>query len=235
MKNTIGCVGHEEGTAACQADRFQRLAHDLRQPLSSIECIGFYLDLVLGVMEPELHAQCETLRRLVQQAHWMLEDTALALSCEGAECGAVPLAPLFERLNEQAVQRDSGPLDLRLAGEPVVWAPLRTAGRFCEHALSFVRLVTSTAAPGVFAATVGEEVRLEISVAAEGDLTELLQMLEPPRGAGLQAFLEAAGGAMAARADGQRLTLSFCLPRGEPALRAKAASGAGNGASRAAD
>lgn len=215
MKNTIGCAKHEEGTAAGQAVEFQRLAHELRQPLSSIECIGYYLDLVLGEQAPELHAQCETLRRLVQQAHWLLEDASLALSLHGAVCRPVSLSRLFTRLGAEMAHQDQRCLDLRIEGDAVVLAPLETAASFCGHALSFFHTVALAADPITVTAAIDGDLRLEIGAEVAGDVDELLRMVEPPRGGGLRAFVEAADGAMAARSNGRRLTLTFWLPRGE--------------------
>lgn len=45
------------------------LVHDLRQPLSSIEAIAFYLELRLSSSHPELRHYVRKLRDLVEEAN----------------------------------------------------------------------------------------------------------------------------------------------------------------------
>jgi hypothetical protein len=59
------------------------LAHDLRQPLSTIESIAYYLQIALPNLEPRVEEQLKRLRELVEQSGSMLTD-ALTLEA-GAE------------------------------------------------------------------------------------------------------------------------------------------------------
>ncbi len=215
MKNTTELARDERMDSDRQSRLIRRLAHDLRQPLSNIECIGYYLDMVMGDREPELHRQCETLRRMVQQAHWMLEDASLEVSVQNAACGPVSLAEVFDKLDAEMALHDQRSLELRLEGSVIVTAPAAEAAVFCGHVLSFLRNVGQAVDPIRVTAMVGDNVTLEISAEVPGETDELLQMVGPGQGGGLHAFVEAAGGAMRARVNGRRLTLSFWLRRGE--------------------
>ena len=217
MKNTTECARAESAANAWQVQLIRRLAHDLRQPLSSIECIAYYLDMVLGDHEPELQAQCETLRRMVQQAHWMLEDASLAVSVQGAGSGPVSLYQVFTKLGAEMALHEERSLELRMEPEVMVMAPVAAAASFSGHALSFFRNVARAEDPIQVTVAAGDVVTVEISAEVLGEPRELLHMVEPAEGSGLHAFVEAAGGEMAASVMGRRLTLSFRLPVAEKA------------------
>src|SRR5258708_8339766 len=57
----------------------RHLAHELRQPLSTIESTAFYLGMILPETESRARQQVDKLQRLVQQVNAILSDT-LALS-----------------------------------------------------------------------------------------------------------------------------------------------------------
>ncbi len=52
----------------------RHLAHELRQPLSTIEAIAYYLEMVLPDDDAKTRPQIEQLREAIQQADWILSD-----------------------------------------------------------------------------------------------------------------------------------------------------------------
>src|SRR5580693_6056224 len=50
------------------------IAHDLRQPLSTIEAIAYYLTLVLPRDDQKTHEQLDRLQHLVEQSNWILSN-----------------------------------------------------------------------------------------------------------------------------------------------------------------
>jgi signal transduction histidine kinase len=69
------CSAPSEGDALSEARAIVRhLAHELRQPLSTIESIAYYLDMVLPQHDKKSRRQVEKLQRVVQQADWILSD-----------------------------------------------------------------------------------------------------------------------------------------------------------------
>ncbi|MFX9031495.1 hypothetical protein ABTN13_20425, partial [Acinetobacter baumannii] len=52
----------------------RQIAHELRQPLSTIESIAYYLDLILPRDEPRARQQVERLQRLVEQSNWIVAN-----------------------------------------------------------------------------------------------------------------------------------------------------------------
>ena len=55
-----------------QADALATVVHDVRQPLSSIETIAFYLSMVLPPGDAKIQAQLVRIRELVQESNEIL-------------------------------------------------------------------------------------------------------------------------------------------------------------------
>lgn len=63
---------------ASPEERLRALVHDLRQPLSSIEAIAYYLEMTLPADQAEARYQMSQLQRLVADASEMLALAAPA-------------------------------------------------------------------------------------------------------------------------------------------------------------
>lgn len=55
------------------------LVHDLRQPLSSIEAIAYYLEMTLPADQPEARQYMRRLQQLVEQAELVLDRAGAAV------------------------------------------------------------------------------------------------------------------------------------------------------------
>lgn len=191
----------------------RHLTHELRQPLSGIESIAYYLEMVLGSNEPELVQQCDRLRRLVQQAHWLLEDSALALRmAEAPRLSTAPLGEQLRRLAATSVLEEERPLELSVSAEAEqVWAPAALLYEFCNHLLTFYRDVAQALDPILVTAWAdGRNVTLTFSAEVTTDTDDLLRTLAPPEpGGGVQRFMLACGGAMRSECEGPTLRLHF--------------------------
>jgi signal transduction histidine kinase len=64
-------------------DLLGTLAHDLRQPLSNIETIAYYLSMILPPGDVRIQAQLARIRELVEQSNSIL-SSALSLPQEPA-------------------------------------------------------------------------------------------------------------------------------------------------------
>jgi hypothetical protein len=72
------------GAAVASPDFIRTLAHELRQPLSTIESIAYYLTLILPEDE-KVREQLERIQMLVEQSNWMLNSAQLMSDgCRGA-------------------------------------------------------------------------------------------------------------------------------------------------------
>ena len=72
----------------------RNLAHELRQPLSALESIAFYLDLMLTQEDPKTRKQLRRLRQLVQQSDWAVSNAILTAGISPLTLNAVNLADL---------------------------------------------------------------------------------------------------------------------------------------------
>jgi signal transduction histidine kinase len=98
------------------SDILQDLAHELRQPLSAIESIAYYLTLVLSHDDEKVHEQLGRLQQLVEQSDWILSN--------GLQVNAsVTISPVpldFEELLTDIIASQSWPVNcaprLELAG-----------------------------------------------------------------------------------------------------------------------
>jgi nitrogen-specific signal transduction histidine kinase len=70
---------------------FGALAHDLRQPLSNIEAIAYYLSMILPPDDAKIQPQLARIRELVEQSNLIL-STALGLPPVPA-ASSQPVAP----------------------------------------------------------------------------------------------------------------------------------------------
>jgi signal transduction histidine kinase len=55
-------------------DVLHNIAHELRQPLSAIESIAYYLTLILPQGDDKVHDQLHQLQQLVEQSDWILSN-----------------------------------------------------------------------------------------------------------------------------------------------------------------
>ena len=84
-----------ESRAEPNADTIIRnLAHELRQPLSALESIAFYLDLMLPQEDPKTRKQLRRLRQLVQQSDWAVSNAILTAGVAPLTLNTVNLADL---------------------------------------------------------------------------------------------------------------------------------------------
>ena len=86
-----------ETQSASPAVDLQTIAHELRQPLSAIESIAYYLSLALPRDSRPAQKQARRLQQLVEQSNWIL-TSALQLADN------TPLAPQPLKLGELIIQ-----------------------------------------------------------------------------------------------------------------------------------
>ncbi len=130
----------------------ETIAHEMRQPLSAIESIAYYLSLVLPRDGGLVGEQAGRLQELVEQSNWIL-TSALQL----ADCS--PLAPQMVNLEElirRAVGEDSA-IRLELAcGLPLVRLDPGRGRALLENLLLLFRQVASDLHPVRVATSAGE-------------------------------------------------------------------------------
>jgi hypothetical protein len=137
------------------------LAHELRQPLSTIESIAYYLELALPHSDPRVLEQLTRLRHLVEQSGWILNDTLSLARQATTHPEAVDLDELFSEFVFEQVQHDSywPHFDLSLAGAPV-WMDFQQAREMVQGIRRFFRTVAKP----------GTEILVETFVLSSGSI-----------------------------------------------------------------
>ncbi len=193
-----------ETQSSVTAVALQTIAHELRQPLSAIESIAYYLSLVLPRDGGAAREQAGRLQQLVEQSNWIL-TSALQLADTG------PLAPQLVNLEELVMQavagrgpRDDAAIRLELAGGlPRVRLDPGRGRALLENLLLLFRQVASdlhTVRISTSSSDCG--VALEIATAAPGYRSEAA--LGPGCGLSIESarrMVEAHGGQFSLKVD----------------------------------
>lgn len=209
-------TGQNDDTQLRLEPVLRHLAHELRQPLSGIESIAYYLDMVLGEDDPAISQHCGRLRRMVQHANWVLNDASLAVGLVAPRPAPFCLRTFFSALGARLARHEECTLELHMAEAlPVILLP-ESAPRFFEHLMAFLRDVAAAVDPiVVFAAQEDRDVRLTIHAETGVDPGDLLRLIgDPSPAGGVRTFLRACGGSFDSSVDDGRITLSMLLPAG---------------------
>jgi signal transduction histidine kinase len=199
------------------------LAHELRQPLSTIESIAYYLELALPHSDPRVIEQLTRLRHLVEQSGWIVSD-AIALSKSPCPLpGVVDLDEIVSEFVLEQMQHDSHRphFELELGGSPA-WIDVQQAR---ELVSGICRLFRTLAKPGT-------EVRISTRVISCGSIllqarTEAEETTLPP-GANLtlewieRLAVQNSASVFMNLSDPQRLELAVEVPAAPRSAQAEA-------------
>jgi len=203
------------------------LVHALRQPLSTIESLAYYLKLALGPSESMLSHHLERLRESVLETGWILADAVHLLQI-ATPCPQT--MDLNELVSAQIAELSSGRprwAEPHLAPEPALVRLDVEQGRHLVRNLLVVlrRLAEPTPLVALETRITSSEVQLEASVWLERPPVENLEELFEPFGADAPAGLglalasarriaEAHGGRLQLRHfQNRQLSLLAALPR----------------------
>ena len=196
------------------AELVHQLAHELRQPLSAIEAIAYYLRIVLPHVDPRTRQQVDKLDLLAEQMNWILSD---ALHYFRAVTPHPQLLDLHELVSEALVERGSADGPRFHADIPATPALVSLDAAQARHLLrSLIALFRQLAPPAgeVRIYSRVDETTVSLEFLAPG-LTfspeELYRWFEPfnprmPAGSGMalasaRRIVEAHGGRITARSD----------------------------------
>lgn len=185
------------------------IAHDLRQPLSTIEAIAYYLSLVLPHDDEKTHEQLERLQLLVEQSNWILAN-GLSLADPPASERADARVDLEELITQTLAARPAPSVHLRLSGGlPHVQADPTLARALIENLLTLCRQLATPETPATVETAIHPPgVSVEISTRAPGfrSIAGGSLSLESAR-----RIAEAHGGRLDVRSD-SGLRLQLVLP-----------------------
>lgn len=83
-------------------DVIRHLTHELRQPLSALESIAYYLQLKMGESNADVSAQVQRLEQMVDNANWVLSDILHLLPMMPPNSAAVGVGELAEEVLAEA-------------------------------------------------------------------------------------------------------------------------------------
>lgn len=122
----------------------RHLAHELRQPLSTIEAIAYYLEMVLPDDNARTWPQIEQLREAVQQADWILSDAVHYVQAAPPNPRTVDLRELvFQAVRDISENAEEEWISTTLHPEatPVQFDP-EQGRHMLRNVLQFFRLVS---------------------------------------------------------------------------------------------
>jgi signal transduction histidine kinase len=170
---------------ASSSEMLGLIAHELRQPLSTIESIAYYLTLVLPRDDEKVHEHLLRLQQLVEQSNWIL-SCGMHLA-DPETCAPEPVD--LEELITQTVAMRAQPSDNRTrldlaCGLPPVKLDPGLARKLIENLITMFRMLASESHPAVVkTSSSGAGALLEISTEAPGYRSEAA--LGPGSGLGL--------------------------------------------------
>ncbi len=188
------------------------MAHELRQPLSTIESIAYYLALVLPPDDEKIQ-HLDRIQRLVEQSNWIVTSAQ-----QLAEPVRLSLQPLrIERLVEEILAERSTPGDAPETeiqpGLPAVSLDPAMARALLINLLMLFRCIARPGCPARLALRGDGAVTLELATDADGYKSEA--SLGPGAALGLESarrMVAAQGGSLDLRIDpgqGVRLRVTF--------------------------
>ena len=188
-------VIHEQEAKTVEYDAthlVRHLAHEIRQPLSTLDSLAYYLAIILPPTDVRAQDQVEKIRRLVAQAGTIVDDAVHFVQASPAHPVNVSLNQLVTRTLAES-SRNRWNVHLDLAAEPCI-AQLDSvqAQHMTQHLLDLFRqLVRSGSAFSIATERRGGRVQLRLSGNPESVTVERLRArFEPfdnaaPSGEGL--------------------------------------------------
>ncbi len=192
-----------------------QIAHELCQPLSTMESIAYYLDLILPLEETQARQQLRRLQQLVEQTQWILSNgvhlsKALPAQASLTETEEIDLAALILDVAEEFALEPTT-IQLSLSEElPLVKMDSREARQLIANLLGFFRQVGSVEHPVyVCGLAISDSVVLEVvSDAPAGTLAGLNLSVASAR-----RTVESHGGAVTVSSNpNEGIFLSISLP-----------------------
>lgn len=148
------------------------LAHEIRQPLSTIESIAYYLTLVLPHGDQKVHEQLNHIQRLVEQTSWILSSAEQLAEPVPLSREPVDVDDLIAQAVAARFPCDPPSMDL-CDSLPMVEADPALAGALIDNLLMLFRTVATTAHPVTLRTSVAAGcVTIEMETCATGHRQE---------------------------------------------------------------
>lgn len=157
-----------------RSDLMRVIAHELRQPLSTIGSIAYYLTLILPHEDEKVHEQLARLQHLVEQSSWILTNgqhltEPLQMAWEPIDIDEVILQSITARSGAGDV-----PINLDLPADPlIIQGDPGLTRALVENLLTLFRLVSTNEHPPTLRTTkTAMGASIEIATATPGFRSE---------------------------------------------------------------
>ena len=121
-------------------DVIRHLTHELRQPLSALESIAFYLQMTVGGGKTDLGLHIERLQQMVDSANWVLSDVLHLLQMAPPHPVPVDFAELNEEVLSESWVSEGLSIEQSFADElPAVWVDLEQCPHLLRSVFQFMR------------------------------------------------------------------------------------------------
>jgi len=143
-------------------DVLRQVAHELRQPLSTIESIAYYLDIILPDTEPRAREQAGKLQQMVHQCNRILADAIHYLQAAPPRRELLELAELIGAELAERPDKDACCLRYEPAEQlPPVLLDAAQARHMVGNLIAFFQQVSRGGTVLVKTRATGERVCLE--------------------------------------------------------------------------
>ncbi|MGO9097753.1 MAG: sensor histidine kinase [Bryobacteraceae bacterium] len=171
----------------------RHIAHELRQPLSTIESIACYLEMVLPRTDGKARRQLAKLHQEVRQINWILCDALHFLRAAPLELQLLDLTEVVSKSLSEWGTLDGADIRLKLEQDlPLVRLDLEQTQHLLRNLVAFFgRLSAPQRSMILRTGAVGDEVILEVAAQLpEGSSADLDPLFRPfdshlPDGSGL--------------------------------------------------
>lgn len=176
-----------DSPAATQCDAaalVRHIAHELRQPLSAIESIAYYLEIVLPRTESKARLQVAKLQQQVQEINWILADALHFLQAATLHLQLLDLNEIIARSLAEWTRPSNLEVRLDLAGDlPSARLDAEQSQHLVRNLLFFLGLSAKCGEPiSVSTTKTPEAVLLQVSSAVrEFGPADLDSLFEPFR------------------------------------------------------
>ncbi|MFN0107127.1 MAG: hypothetical protein ACKV2U_34145 [Bryobacteraceae bacterium] len=121
-------------------DVIQHLTHELRQPLSALESIAFYLQMAVGGSGSDVGAQVNRLQQMVDSANWVLSDVLHLLQMTPPNSEAVDIGELSSEVLSETWVSEGLTVRTEFAEElPAAWVDSEQLRHLLRSVLQFLR------------------------------------------------------------------------------------------------
>jgi light-regulated signal transduction histidine kinase (bacteriophytochrome) len=160
----------------------RHIAHELRQPLSTIESIAYYLSIVMPRHDARAKVQLDKLQLLVQQTNWILSDAIHYLQAAPSHPELVDWNEIITEAASEAAPYEQFDIDLCLAEDlPLVSMDPSQGHHLVRSLFSFYRQIARVDQVICIATSASSgEVRLEFSALAHDVTSQHVESLFEP-------------------------------------------------------